>query len=101
MERAPANAHTVQAVLETPPVDSSSDAADEFIGIFYIVADTAGSLDGVSETDGIDVTSRPLGPQFPRGLLVVQYSLNLDPSEHQDFKYVSWQAIVDELELFG
>lgn len=46
---------------------------------------------------GSRLTSR--GPQFPSGVRVVQDGQNLDPSEHQDFKYVSWQAIVDELEL--
>jgi 3-phytase len=75
------------------------EGANAFVGIFHIVADAANGVDGVSDTDGIDVTSRPLGPQFPNGLLVVQDGLNLDPREHQDFKYVSWQVIVDELEL--
>lgn len=57
------------------------------------MADAASGIGGVSETDGIDVTNRPLGRKFPSGLLVVQDGLNLDPSEHQDFKYISWQAI--------
>ena len=69
------------------------EGANQFLGIFYIVADAANGIDGVSETDGIDVTSRPLGPKYPSGLLVVQDGVNLDPAEHQDFKYVSWQAI--------
>jgi len=61
----------------------------------------AGGIEGVSDTDGIGVTSRPVGPQFPNGLLVVQDGLNLDPSEHQDFKYVSWRAIELALGLPG
>ncbi len=77
------------------------EGANAFVGIFYIVADAARGIDGVSDTDGIDVTSRPLGPQFPSGLLVVQDGLNLDPSEHQDFKYISWQAIELALGLPG
>ena len=75
------------------------EGANQFLGIFYIVADAANGIDGVSETDGIDVTSRPLGPKYPSGLLVVQDGVNLDPAEHQDFKYVSWQAIEAALGL--
>jgi 3-phytase len=77
------------------------EGANEFLGIFYIVADAANGIDGVSETDGIDITSRPLGPKFPGGLLVVQDGVNLDPSERQDFKYISWQAIAVALGLPG
>jgi len=75
------------------------EGANQFLGIFHIVADAANGIDGVSETDGIDVTSRPLGPKYPSGLLVVQDGVNLDPAEHQDFKYVSWQTIKGALGL--
>jgi len=74
---------------------------NEFIGIFYIVADAAGSIDGTSDTDGVDVTSQALGPQFPRGLLVVQDGRNTSPSANQNFKYVSWQDIEVALGLPG
>ena len=77
------------------------EGANEFLGIFYVVADAANGIDGVSETDGIDVTSRPLGPKYPRGLLVMQDGVNLDPAQRQDFKYVSWQAIERALGLPG
>ena len=49
---------------------------------------TAG-IDGVTDTDGIDVTARPLGPRFPRGLFVAQDGDN--DGAHQNFKLVPWR----------
>lgn len=69
-----------------------------FVGFFSIVANDALGIDGVSETDGLDVTSAPLGPQFPHGLLVVQDGRNIGPNEPQNFKYVSWDAVARALE---
>jgi 3-phytase len=70
-----------------------------FVGIFHIVADAGRGIDGVSETDGLDVTSAPLGARFPEGLLVVQDGRNLSPRERQNFKYVSWREIAGALGL--
>jgi 3-phytase len=53
----------------------------------------------VSETDGLDVTSAPLGPRFPQGLLVAQDGRNLSPRERQNYKYVSWRDIAEALGL--
>jgi len=72
---------------------------NEFIGLFHVVADAASGIDGVSETDGLDVTSAPLGARFPRGLLVLQDGRNLAPRERQNFKYVSWQDVAAALGL--
>ena len=68
-----------------------------FVGLFHIVADPARGIDGVSETDGLDVTSAALGANFPDGLLVVQDGRNLSPRERQNFKFVSWRAIAESL----
>ena len=46
-------------------------------------------IDGVEETDGLDVTASPLGDAFPDGLLVVQDGYNGDPVDKQNFKFVS------------
>ena len=54
-------------------------------------------MDGVSETDGLDVTGANLGPRYPDGLLVVQDGRNLSPRERQNYKYVSWRAIEEAL----
>lgn len=66
----------------------------------FVIAD--GALDGAEETDGLDVTAVPLGPDYPAGLLVVQDGFNYDAEgevENQNFKYVSWAGIRDALGL--
>ncbi|HEU4747216.1 MAG TPA: phytase [Gemmatimonadaceae bacterium] len=70
---------------------------NEFIGKFSIVANETLGIDGASETDGLDVTSLLLSPEFPGGLLVVQDGRNLMPAARQNFKYVSWQAVMRAL----
>ncbi len=70
---------------------------NSFVGLFHIVADPERGIDGVSETDGLDVTSAPLGARFPDGLMVVQDGRNLSPRERQNYKYVSWRDIAEAL----
>ena len=54
---------------------------------------TAGSdIDGVEDTDGIDVTMANLGPAFPQGLFVAQDGIN--DKGNQNFKLVSLQSIL-------
>ena len=77
---------------------ASSQGSDEFViykrrsnnyvGAFRIVD---GPIDGVSNTDGIDVTSVALGSDFPEGLFVAQDGDN--DSSNQNFKYVPWGDI--------
>lgn len=45
------------------------------------------SVDGTSDTDGIEITTVPLGPSFPEGLLVAHDGDNGD--ENQNFKLIS------------
>jgi 3-phytase len=68
-----------------------------FVGMFHVVADPVRGIDGVSETDGLDVVNAPLGARFPDGLLVVQDGRNLSPREKQNFKFVSWRDIAAAL----
>jgi len=49
------------------------------------------SVDGVSETDGIDVTSESLGGAFPCGLIVVQDGVN--HGHAQNFKLVAPELV--------
>jgi 3-phytase len=70
-----------------------------FVGSFHIVADSDRGVDGVSETDGLDVVNAPLGARFPQGLLVVQDGRNLSPRERQNYKYVSWRDIAEALDI--
>ena len=64
-----------------------------YLGHFRIVADASAGIDGVSETDGIDVTSANLGPAFARGIFIAQDGRNIAPAERQNFKLVPWQRI--------
>jgi 3-phytase len=70
-----------------------------FIGQFSIVANDALGIDGASETDGLDVTSTPLGKSFPQGLLVVQDGRNITPTQKQNFKLVPWERVAAALGL--
>lgn len=70
-----------------------------YVGSFHVVADPDRGIDGVSETDGLDVVSAPLGSRYPDGLLVVQDGRNLSPRERQNFKYVSWRDVSAALGL--
>ncbi|WOF42541.1 phytase [Sphingopyxis indica] len=70
-----------------------------YVGSFRIGADMAAGIDGVSETDGLDVTSMAAGPAFPEGLMVAQDGRNVSPPENQNFKLVSWTRIAEALGL--
>jgi 3-phytase len=50
-------------------------------------------VDGVSDTDGVDVTSVSL-PGYPHGILVVQDGYNTKPKANQNFKIVSWSDVL-------
>jgi 3-phytase len=75
------------------------EGANEFVGKFHIVANEDLGIDGASETDGLDVTSAPLGAGFEQGLLVVQDGRNLTPTDRQNFKLVPWSRIAAALKL--
>lgn len=68
-------------------------------GVIRIDLDAERSIDGVSETDGLEVTSVTLGALFPEGMLVVQDGHNVMPEAPQNFKYVSWEKIRTALQL--
>ena len=55
----------------------------------------------VEDTDGLHVVSAPVGPRYPMGLLVVQDGINVAPDArvNQNFKLVSWQDVLDALNL--
>ena len=79
---------------------ASSQGSDEFVVYdrqgdnpyvmtFEIVA--SNGIDQVTGTDGIEVSSAPLGPLFPQGLFVAQDTNNDDGN--QNFKLVPWEII--------
>jgi 3-phytase len=69
---------------------------NEYVGRFRIVA---GRVDGVTHTDGIDVTDAALPAPFGQGLLVVQDDRNTAPNARQDFKLVPWSEVQRALAL--
>ena len=64
-------------------------ATNEYLGSFKIKS--LDGVDGTSDTDGIDVCSRSFGPQFPKGIFVVQDGKNKGAT--QNFKVVDWREI--------
>lgn len=69
-----------------------------YVNSFEIVD---GNVDGVQETDGIQVTNLPLGPNFPHGIFICQDGINVNKEKKtpQNFKYVSWKLIAEKLGL--
>jgi 3-phytase len=65
-----------------------------YVGRFRI---TEGAIDGVQETDGIELMLGDFGPQFPGGLFVTQDGDNLPAT--QNFKLTSWDDVVAALGL--
>ncbi|GAB2934919.1 phytase [Rheinheimera gaetbuli] len=54
-------------------------------------------IDGASETDGLDITTRSLGPGFEQGALIVQDGRNRMPEQGQNLKLVPWADILQQL----
>lgn len=75
------------------------EGKQEYLGSFAVVADPARGIDGISETDGLEVTSRNLGPGFEHGAMIAQDGRNVMPVENQNYKYVAWEAIARALGL--
>ncbi|MBA2385354.1 MAG: phytase, partial [Actinobacteria bacterium] len=65
-----------------------SRASNAYVKSFTI---RRGKIDGVTHTDGIDVTSGHLGSAFPDGVFVAQDDEN--DSGNQNFKLVAWKGI--------
>ena len=71
------------------------EGKNEPLGTFRI--GSGGGIDGVSDTDGIDVCSFGLGRAFPHGLLIAQDGRNNDGN--QNFKVVPFERIARALKL--
>lgn len=61
------------------------DAVPDCVGLVGI---EAGAVDGVTETDGLDVTALPVGPDYPEGMLVMMDDQN--EMFTTAFKMISW-----------
>lgn len=67
------------------------DKENKYVGTFQII--DSNGVDGVQDTDGIDVCNFGLGSAFPAGLFIAQ-----DGSNHranQNFKVVRWEEIAN------
>ncbi|HEY0921190.1 phytase [Rheinheimera pacifica] len=65
---------------------------------FRISTNPQRGIDGASETDGLEVTTRSLGPGFEQGALIVQDGRNRMPEQGQNLKLVPWQHILQQLQ---
>lgn len=75
------------------------EAGHAYVGSFAVIADPARGIDGVSETDGLDVTSLSLGAGLESGAFIAQDGRNVSPPENQNFKLVPWSSIAAQLGL--
>lgn len=75
------------------------EGRQEYLGSFAVVADPLLGIDGISETDGLEITSRNLGPGFEHGAMIAQDGRNVMPVENQNYKYVPWESIARALNL--
>lgn len=75
------------------------EGANAYVGSFAVTAAGDTGIDGVSETDGLDVTSASLGAGLEAGAFVAQDGRNIAPPEHQNFKLTPWSAIAKKLGL--
>lgn len=68
-------------------------------GAFRIGINADAGIDGVSDTDGLEVSAVDFGGAFRKGLLVVQDGYKRLPDGAQNFKYVAWEDIARALNL--
>jgi 3-phytase len=71
---------------------------NEYLGSFKIMA--GNQIDGVEETDGLEIYSRSLTDQYPKGILLVQDGFNYegDSLVAQNFKLVNFSDVLKALE---
>jgi 3-phytase len=75
------------------------EGENAYVGSFAVLADPARGIDGISETDGLEVLSTNLGGPYGAGVFVAQDGRNIAPRENQNFKLVPWSEIAGALNL--
>lgn len=70
----------------------------KYLGSFMISAN--GSVDGVSETDGIDVLNLSVGSAYPDGVFIAQDGYNYEGEQqvNQNFKLVNWKEVARQFQ---
>ena len=69
---------------------------NKYLGSFRIT--DSNSIDGTSDTDGIDVINLQASAQFPNGFFIVQDGFNKSANkkkQNQNFKLVPWERIAN------
>jgi len=66
------------------------EGSNPYVQTFALVS--SGGVDEVTDTDGIEVATAPLGSAFPRGVFVAQDDQN--DSGNQNFKLTPWERIL-------
>jgi 3-phytase len=72
---------------------------NDYIGSFAVLADAGRGIDGISETDGLEVLSADLGGPYTGGIFIAQDGRNIAPQEYQNFKLAPWSVIAEALDL--
>lgn len=69
----------------------------KYVGSFKVIED---QIDGIEETDGLDVINIPMGDKFPNGFFIAQDGFNNDKGKPnlQNFKLVAWEKIAQAFE---
>lgn len=75
------------------------EGGNAYVGSFVVGANAAAGIDGISETDGLDVTSASAGVGFESGFMVAQDGRNVSPPEYQNFKLVPWSEVAKTLQI--
>ncbi|MDT7838217.1 phytase [Aquabacterium sp. OR-4] len=68
-------------------------------GALRVGHNAGAGIDGVSETDGLDVSGAALGAAYPQGLLVMQDGHKRAPEGPQNFKLIDWRVVARALGL--
>jgi 3-phytase len=76
-----------------------AQAPFRYRGKFRIGFNMEKSIDGSSETDGLEVSSASFGTGYEDGILIVQDGYKRLPDGAQNFKYVDWKQIAKALQL--
>jgi len=69
---------------------------NDYIDTFRVVSNDTLSIDGCTQTDGIDVTNVSLGSAFPSGLFIAHDHDNTgSDNDNSNFKLVPWDSIAN------
>ncbi len=71
---------------------------NRYLFSFRIEDNKKNAVDGVEETDGLEVISNYISEDFPIGMLIVQDGYNRNEKgelQAQNFKYINWEKIQD------